>query len=149
MDDPLQIDGTEGAEYRIKARLGIVAVAGFQAVPNLLLTHQFVFGLTSEELNVYLNILMHWHHPNDLPYVHSDTIAARMGVSRRAVQRGLKGLLTKGYILKVKPKRRSDLTRYDVRPILKRLEPYARQRIALVGERSFDDLPPEELEAHS
>jgi hypothetical protein len=67
---------------RVRHRLGIVGLPGFSPLPHLLLLHQDALGLTSSELNVFLNIFMHWHDAGRLPFVHTATIAKRMG--RRA-----------------------------------------------------------------
>jgi len=148
MDTDFEIQGAgDPHSRRIDARLGVIADAGYQPLPNVLLMHQKDLGITSEDLNVLLNVMMHRHTAAVLPFPHSITIAKRMGVSSRTVQRRLASLRKRGLILKVRGQRRDDPAAYDIRPLLKKLEPYAIKRIALVGERSFDELPPRELEA--
>lgn len=147
METNLNIEGADPAHGRVKARLGIIADAGYQPFPNLLLIHQHDLGLNSSQLNVLANIMMHRHNSAVLPFPHTKTIAARMGVEPRTVQAIIRQLAQGGFILKVKGTRRGEPTAYDIRPVLKKLEAYAKQRIALVGERSFDEMPPRQLEA--
>ena len=56
---------------RVRHRLGIVGAPGFAPVPHLLLLHQHTLGITSAELNVFLNVFMHWHDAGRLPFVHT------------------------------------------------------------------------------
>lgn len=84
----------------VYAKYREAAVAGFQPVPDLLLKHQSTLGLSPTNLVVLLNVLMHWWFPEQKPYPRSTTIAKRMGLSPRAVQRSLQqlhilGLLTR------------------------------------------------------
>lgn len=76
----------------VYAKYGDAAVAGFQAVPNILLKHQNSLGLSATNLVVLLNVLMHWWYPELKPFPRSTTIAKRMGLSQRAVQRALQQL---------------------------------------------------------
>lgn len=86
--------------YRISARWGRIADPGYQAVPDVLLFSQAELGLTSAELNVLLNIAAHWWRPGDVVFPRPTTIANRMGVGERAVQRAISALITKGVIAK-------------------------------------------------
>ncbi|MGR6468684.1 helix-turn-helix domain-containing protein [Rhizobium sp. PAMB 3182] len=96
---------------------------GFIAVPNLLLLNQARLGLTSEELNVLLNLLVHWWRPEDFVFPRSETIATRMGVSQRSTQRALRSLATKGMIVR---RRTGDLrSYYDLGPLIEKLKPLA------------------------
>ena len=94
------------------------------------LSHEL--GITSRELNVFLNIFMHWHEADRLPFPHTSTIAKRMGLPLRAVQDIVNSLKTKGLIDKVR-ERRKDPVRYDVRPLLSKLQPHAKEWMALRG----------------
>jgi DNA-binding MarR family transcriptional regulator len=96
------------------------------------LLHQHELGITSRELNVFLNIFMHWHEADRLPFPHTSTIARRMGLAQRAVQNTVNSLKKKGLIDKVR-ERRTDPIRYDVRPLLSKLQPRAKEWMALRG----------------
>jgi hypothetical protein len=127
-----QIERAESSGTRVRHRLGIVGWPGFAPVPHLLLRHQNELGLTSKELNVFLNIFMHWHNASRLPFPNTATIAKRMGVPRRAVQNALNSLKKKDLIEEVR-ERRKDPMRYDVRPLLSKLQPRAKEWIAVRG----------------
>lgn len=81
----------------VYAKYGEASIAGFQAVPDLLLKHQRELGLSPTDLAVLLNVLMHWWYPEKKPFPRSTTIAKRMGVTPRTVQRSLQQLEELGW----------------------------------------------------
>ena len=121
------IEGAEESGGRVRHRLGIVGLPGFAPVPHMVLLHQKRLGLSSEELNVFLHIFMHWHDAGQLPFPHTSTIAKRMGVSKRTVQRLVNQMSARGLIDKIPGYRRKDPMQYDVRPLLMRLEARAKK----------------------
>jgi DNA-binding transcriptional ArsR family regulator len=132
METNSNIEGAENSGRRVRHRLGVVGWPGFSPVPHLLLLHQNELGITSRELNVFLNIFMHWHEADRLPYPHTSTIAKRMGLTQRTVQNTMNSLREKGFIDKVR-ERRKDPWRYDVRPLLAKLQPRAKEWMAIRG----------------
>jgi DNA replication protein DnaD len=76
----------------VVAKWGNAANAGFQFVPDVLLKNQSELGLTALELVVLINLTMHWWYADQRPFPRSTTIAERMGVDVRTVQRALKRL---------------------------------------------------------
>jgi len=74
------------------------AKAGFQLLPDLLLRHQAELELTATDLVVLINLTMHWWYPDQRPFPRSSTIAKRMGIDRRSVQRSLAKLSEKGLV---------------------------------------------------
>jgi hypothetical protein len=83
-------------------RWGDAVAAGFTPVPNALLRAQASLGLSSTDVVVVLNILMHWWHRDRLPYPRPVAIAKRSGLSARTVQRSLSDLEKKGLIRRVR-----------------------------------------------
>jgi hypothetical protein len=73
-------------------KYGEVAVAGFQAVPDLLLKNQVKLGLSQTDMVVLLNVLMHWWYVDKKPFPRATTIAKRIGVTPRTVQRSFSAL---------------------------------------------------------
>lgn len=73
----------------VYAKYGEASVAGFQAVPDLILKRQTDLGLSSTDVVVLLNVLMHWWYPAQKPFPRPSTIAKRMGLTKRTVQRSL------------------------------------------------------------
>lgn len=115
---------------RVAARFGEeIAKSGFQPLPDVLLFHQGDLGVRSEDLNVLLNILAHWYVPERMPYPHPNTIAKRMGVSLRTVQRSITRLRKLGMIGKSR-KNEDGRAAIDVTPLLDKLRPYAKKRHA-------------------
>jgi DNA-binding MarR family transcriptional regulator len=124
-----KIERAKSSGTRVRDRLGVVAEPGFAPVPHLLFQHQSELGLTSKELNVFLNIFMHWYDANRLPFPHTATIAKRMGVSQRSVQNAVSSLKKKGLIEEVR-ERKKDPIHYNVRPLFSKLMPRAKEWMA-------------------
>lgn len=73
-------------------------LTGFLALPEVLIRSQKRLQLTSTEMMVLINILMHWWYADVKPFPGNYAIAKRMGVSRRTVQRAIKSMESKGLI---------------------------------------------------
>lgn len=73
---------------------------GWVAVPTTLFFAQQTLGINALELNVLLNLIMHWWNKEKSPYPSQAAIARRMGVSVRTVQRTLDDLVEKQLIEK-------------------------------------------------
>lgn len=117
-------------------RFGVVAAAGYQPLPDVLLFHQRELGLTSEELNVVLNVLAHWYAPERLPFPSAKTIANRMGASERTVERYLTSLRKKGYLVKHRHRLGARRVKgHDLSPLIERLKPLAMKRLEERRER--------------
>lgn len=114
---------------RVQARFGLAADAGFLPLPDVVLFYQCELGIKSEDLNVLLNVLVHWYTPDQMPFPRVTTIAKRMGVSDRSVQRSLSRLRKLGLIGKAKNSAGREV--YDLKPLVEKLAPYARKRLAL------------------
>lgn len=74
--------------------------SGFVAVPVALLRLQSKYNLTPTDMLVLINLLAHWWDPARAVYPRSTTIAKRMGVDKRTIQRATHklertGLLTR------------------------------------------------------
>lgn len=86
---------------------------GWTAVPNSLLMLQAELKVSPTDFCILLNVLMHqW--PTDgksFSFPAIDTIAKRIGVSRRTVQRGINKLESLGLIKKEQTSRNNRLTK--------------------------------------
>lgn len=102
----------------VYAKYGEASIAGFQAVPDLLLKNQAALGLSPTDLVVLLNVLMHWWYPAQKPFPRSTTISNRMGVSSRTVQRSISELEKVGLLARV---RDGDRTYLDPGPLVAKL----------------------------
>jgi DNA replication protein DnaD len=86
----------------LPSKWGQAAEAGFQIIPDILLTSQSKLGLTSTDMLVLLNLTMDWQHPDQRQFARSKTIADRLGCVIRTVQRALATLRRLGLLAKVK-----------------------------------------------
>jgi hypothetical protein len=68
---------------------------GFQVLPDTLVRSYHRLGLTSTDFVVLLNLSMAWWFPDRQPYPRVTTIARRMGVHVRTVQRSLTAMKAK------------------------------------------------------
>ncbi len=81
-------------------RWGEAMTGGYQVIPNLVFLLQNKLHLSSHQLVIVLNLSMHWWKKSDLPFVRPSTMAKRMGISRRTVERQLKALCDMGLVQK-------------------------------------------------
>jgi hypothetical protein len=137
MSSANQADEQPSQRSRIRDKWGVVTDPGFLALPYVLLLHQFALGLSSEHLNVLLHVLAHWHSEGRMPYPHTNTIAKRMGASQRTVQRSLSWLSKNGFLAKVPKRRRADRQAFDPDPLVKKLTPYALERVKLIQQKDY------------
>lgn len=72
--------------------------SGFVAVPMSLLRLQTKLKLTPTDMVVLVNLLGHWWDPSRAVFPRSTTIAARMGVAKRTVQRSTQKMIRAGLI---------------------------------------------------
>lgn len=122
--------GYRSAGTRLQERFGVVVDSGYQALPDVLLFHQAELGLSSEELNVLLNLLAHWYQAARMPFPRPATIGRRMGVSERTAQRLIRSLIDKEFISKTKGFSATGTTAYDVSLTVEKLRPFAEKRLA-------------------
>ncbi|SEB02351.1 helix-turn-helix domain-containing protein [Rubrimonas cliftonensis] len=95
-------EGSSDAQSAVYAKFREAVVGGFQAVPDILLKQQDQLGLTPTDMLVLLNITMHWWYPQQKPFPRATTIARRMGVAQRTVQRSIRNLEQLGYLSREK-----------------------------------------------
>ena len=85
--------------YQIEDKWGEATLKlGFVPVPTSLIFAQKELGLSSIEINILLNLLVHWWDKNQYPFPSQQAIAYRIGVSTRTVQRTLAALELKGLL---------------------------------------------------
>lgn len=105
------------------AKYGEASIAGFQAVPDLLLKNQAALGLSPTDLVVLLNVLMHWWYPTQKPFPRATIISTRMGVSPRTVQRSISRLEHLDLLVRLKEGERTYL---DPSPLVAKLTELAK-----------------------
>jgi predicted transcriptional regulator len=102
---PTPLDDEVPAPVTIKEKWqgAVTEGSGFVAVPVALLRLQSKYDLTATDMLVLINLLAHWWDPQRAVYPRSTTIAKRMGIAKRTVQRSTHklesaGLLTRDYL---------------------------------------------------
>jgi predicted transcriptional regulator len=80
---------------------------GFTAIPTVLFFLQGEKKLNSVAFNTLLNLLIHWWSKDEWPHPSMESLAIRMGVSVRTVQRAINDL-EKANLLDKKPTSRSN-----------------------------------------
>jgi predicted transcriptional regulator len=75
-------------------------VLGWVAIPSSLLFLQGQLGITPTGMNILLNLVMHWWGDKENPHPSQASLAMRMGVSERTIQREINALVEKGLIKK-------------------------------------------------
>jgi predicted transcriptional regulator len=76
----------------IQQKWGEALGAGFQVVPNVMIQDQNRLGLDTIDIVILLNLMSHWWERDARPFVSPATIAKRMRVTTRTVERHLKKL---------------------------------------------------------
>ncbi len=76
---------------------------GYQSLPDVLIKGQRELGLNATEMVVLLNILVHWWSADNLPHPRPSSIARRMDVTTRTVERAIRSLERKGLVKRLLP----------------------------------------------
>jgi predicted transcriptional regulator len=100
--DPAELNSEELEAERITVKAkwqgAVTDASGFVAVPLVLLRMQAKLRLTPTDLGVLVNLLAHWWHPKRAVFPRTTTIAQRMGVDKRTVQRSTQKMTRAGLI---------------------------------------------------
>ncbi|MBC6802410.1 MULTISPECIES: helix-turn-helix domain-containing protein [Acinetobacter] len=104
----------------------VTSQLGFVSVPTALLFAQSDLRINALEMNVLMNLLMHWWDKDQYPYPSQKAIAFRVGVSSRTVQRVLKELEDKELIKRELSSRTHKVFKgrnvYNLDPLIEALE---------------------------
>jgi DNA replication protein DnaD len=124
----MMTEADTAAEQRSVEKWGEAGRAGFQVLPDLLLKRQVELGLSVTDVVVLINITMHWWYAHQRPFPRSTTIAERMGVDKRTVQRSLRKLSDLGLVRKVSETAADGSERLvcDLSGLVARLEEFAK-----------------------
>jgi hypothetical protein len=95
----------KAAKLRSEAKWGAEVMAlGFCILPSLLFRAQHRLGLKSTHLAVILQLAEFWWHDDNLPFPKKQTIAERVGLKEKQVQRLIRDLEQRGYIARIERK---------------------------------------------
>ena len=81
------------------------ALGGFQVLPDILFKKQVELDLSATDMLVLINVTMHWWYKDQRPFPRTTTVANRMGVDPRTVQRSLQKLIDHGLVDRVEEER--------------------------------------------
>jgi len=112
---------------------------GWTAVPTTLIFLQDQLQISPLGMNIILNLVAHWWDANEKPYPAQESLASRMGVSKRSVQRELNSLIGLGLISKKQsstshPKYRGRNS-YDLTPLVKILNEFSPTLVAAMRKK--------------
>lgn len=120
----------ELSNYPIQEKFGDALLLGFTVIPAILLREQHALRLNDGEMLVAMHLMLAWWEKERLPYTKPATIARRMGVTARTVQRHMKGLEEKNVLLRVVDPVDNEKTSFDLAPLVSRLEDLGRKAFA-------------------
>lgn len=113
-----------------------VMAAGWLAWPSVLLQRQQAFGLDPLDLNILLQIADHWRGPENHPYPSKKTLAVRIGVKARTIQRRITRLVNDGLLDRVERRDNqhggNKTNIYRLTPLAQKAKPFA---LELIEER--------------
>jgi predicted transcriptional regulator len=132
------IDASPPRTASLRAKWGdaVGEGSGFVAVPLPLLRLQAKMGLTTTDVLVLINLLAHWWNPSAAVFPRTSTIARRMGINARTVQRSMRKLVRLGLA-----ERGSDdkgRRTYQFEGLVKRLNRDLPTAMRLAGEERLD-----------
>jgi predicted transcriptional regulator len=115
------------------AKWGASLDAGFQVLPDALLRHILkIKDLNATDVVVLLHLTMAWWFPERMPFPRVSTIAHRMGVATRTVQRSMQRLRRAGLVRWAAQVTEGTARRvYDLTPLAERVQAWAAQDLEL------------------
>ena len=112
IDESGDISSVSGAESQPFEKWGDAILAGYQILPDALVRGQRLLDLNATDMVVIANLNQAWWFEDRLPYLQPHTIAKRMGVSERSVQRSLQRLRRKKLLQQVREAQPDGSVRY-------------------------------------
>jgi len=91
-----------------------ISAGRWQVIPNVLIRAQAHLGLDAVDVVVLLNMNMHWWQKGDFPFPRPTTIAKRMGISKRTVERRIGKLVKAGLLERLPLTKEGNLRRYKL-----------------------------------
>ncbi|MDB5806931.1 MAG: regulatory protein GntR [Betaproteobacteria bacterium] len=85
-----------------------VIARGYTAVPDVLLSHMGQLGLTPTELVLLLQLMRYWWTADTLPFPSKRALALAMGCNEKNVQKLMKGLEARGFVIRVQRRQAAD-----------------------------------------
>ena len=105
-----------------------VMAANYTVIPCALLRGQARLRIGPSALAVLVHLIDHWWRPEAMPWPSKKTIADRLGVSAKTVQRAVVELAEAGLLARKKRYHKTGgrtSNEYDLSPLVERLKPVA------------------------
>ena len=103
------------------------ALGGFQVIPDILFKKQAELDLSATDMLVLINVTMHWWYRDQRPFPRTTTVANRMGVDSRTVQRSLQKLMDLGLVARVEEEKDGETRQViDLEGLVSRLSDYVK-----------------------
>ena len=115
----------------------VVGEFGFLAIPNLLLYNISKLGINTTDSLVLIFLLSYWWDDEAVVFPSSASIAKRIGLARRTIDRSLDSLDKKGLIInmgKIANGRGATVRHFDLSPVKKRLDNILKEKRTLTSE---------------
>lgn len=111
--------------------------ANYTVIPSALLRGQARLGINATELAILVHLIDHWWKPGEMPWPSKKTLAERLRVGEKSIQRAMARLEEEGLISR-KPRFNKTGARtsneYDLAPLVERLKPIAKDMVAAATE---------------
>lgn len=134
------------SNYTLRDKWGTALDSGFIVIPSTLLRYQHQLVIGDGELIVLMHLIMSWWKVGEYPFPRAETIAKRMGVSTRTVQRHIDSLEKKKLIQRFWTSERRSAhratTHYDLSGLVGKLK-----EAGAMGLRAQDNPLPKTLPA--
>lgn len=105
-----------------------VIAAGYLVWPSVLLQRQQAFGLDPLDMNILMQIADHWWQPENHPFPSKKTLADRINVKARTIQRRITRLVHDGLLERIERRdshggNKTNL--YRLTPLVEKAKPFA------------------------
>lgn len=111
--------------------------ANYAVIPSALLRGQARLGINATELAILIHLIDHWWKPDEMPWPSKKTLAERLRVGEKTIQRAMAHLEEEGLIQRKKRFNRTGArtsNEYDLAPLVARLKPIAKDLVAASDE---------------
>ena len=118
----------------------LIGGVGFTPIPSIILEKQEALGLDPVDLNIILQLAFHWRERERLPFPSKGSLAQRIGISPRTVQRRIAALEKIGFIQRHSRTLKNggnDSNEYSLDGLIAKASPFADEKRELI--RKHDD----------
>lgn len=116
---------------KLEQRWGRLLIdAGWVAFPSVFLQRQQALGLDPLDVNILLQLADHWWERDNLPFPSKKTLADRIGVTPRTIQRRIARMESAGFIKRIERRDRNGgnrTNRYSFAGLIKEADPFAHE----------------------